>query len=50
MTYVQTDEGEIRIPLGKGRAALITAAGDAPDLTIRPVTPGEPAPRWGLPA
>lgn len=50
MRYEQTGEGEIRIPLRKGEAALITAAGDAPDLTIRPVTPNEPALRWGLPA
>ncbi|MER8069326.1 glycoside hydrolase family 95-like protein [Streptomyces sp. NPDC094034] len=48
--YEQTGEGEIRIPLRKGESALITAAGDAPDLTVRPVTPNEPAPRWGLPS
>ncbi|MGW2256272.1 glycosyl hydrolase family 95 catalytic domain-containing protein [Streptomyces sp. NPDC001780] len=47
--YERVGEGEIRIPLAKGESALITAAGDDPDLTIRPVTPHEPAPPWGLP-
>ncbi|MEU8506527.1 glycoside hydrolase family 95-like protein [Streptomyces brevispora] len=43
-------DGSVRIRLGKGESALITAAGDRPDLTIRPVTANEPAPSWGLPA
>ncbi|WP_049580398.1 glycoside hydrolase family 95-like protein [Streptomyces sp. SBT349] len=43
-------EGTVDIRLGKGESALITAAGEDPDLTIRPVTATAPAPRWGLPA
>ncbi|MFH9070460.1 glycosyl hydrolase family 95 catalytic domain-containing protein [Streptomyces alboflavus] len=42
--------GALRITLGKGDSALITARGDRPDLRIRPVKPGADAPRWGLPA
>ena len=43
------ENGAIRIPLKKGDSALITARGDRPDLTVRPVRPNAPAPRWGLP-
>ncbi|MEV0491767.1 hypothetical protein [Streptomyces atratus] len=42
-------DGTARIELRKGESALITAEGDRPDLTIRPVTPNAAAPRWGLP-
>ncbi|WP_125263981.1 glycosyl hydrolase family 95 catalytic domain-containing protein [Streptomyces alboflavus] len=42
--------GALRIALGKGDSALITARGDRPDLRIGPVKPGADAPRWGLPA
>ncbi|MFC8074135.1 hypothetical protein ACFUN8_01180 [Streptomyces sp. NPDC057307] len=45
----ETADGSVRIPLGKGDAALITAAGDRPDLRVRPVRPNAPAARWGLP-
>ncbi|KIF77468.1 Tat pathway signal sequence domain protein [Streptomyces sp. 150FB] len=50
LRYDTIADGEIRIHLGKGEAALITAKGDHPDLTIRPVTPIAPGARWGLPA
>lgn len=43
-------DGSVRVLLRKGDSALITAAGDRPDLTVRPVTANEPAPSWGLPA
>ncbi|WP_329168216.1 Tat pathway signal sequence domain protein [Streptomyces sp. NBC_01267] len=50
LRYEDLGDGTVRIPLRKGESALITAAGDRPDLTIRPVTPNEPAAHWGLPA
>ncbi|AXE80989.1 glycosyl hydrolase family 95 catalytic domain-containing protein [Streptomyces atratus] len=48
--YEELADGAVRIRLRKGDSALITAKGDRPDLTVRPVTANEPAPRWGLPA
>ncbi|MFE4335060.1 glycoside hydrolase family 95-like protein [Streptomyces sp. NPDC056831] len=48
--YEELADGAVRIRLRKGGSALITAKGDRPDLTVRPVTANEPAPRWGLPA
>lgn len=48
--HEQLPGGSVRIPLRKGESALITAAGDRPDLTVRPVAANEPAPSWGLPA
>ncbi|MET7545918.1 glycoside hydrolase family 95-like protein [Streptomyces sp. NPDC005479] len=47
--YEEVADGTVRIDLRKGDSALITAAGDRPDLTIRPVAPNATAPRWGLP-
>ncbi|WP_392839922.1 glycoside hydrolase family 95-like protein [Streptomyces sp. LN500] len=47
--YEEVADGTVRIGLRKGDSALITAAGDRPDLTIRPVAPNAAAPRWGLP-
>lgn len=49
MRYEDVADGTVRIGLRKGDSALITAAGDRPDLTIRPVAPNAAAPRWGLP-
>lgn len=50
LDHEQLAGGSVRIPLRKGDSALITAAGDRPDLTVRPVAANEPAPGWGLPA
>ncbi|MFF3121142.1 glycoside hydrolase family 95-like protein [Streptomyces sp. NPDC057908] len=50
LSYEELADGAVRIRLRKGDSALITAEGDRPDLTVRPVTANEPAPRWGLPA
>lgn len=50
LPYEHVGAGTIRIALGKRREAVITARGDHPDLTVRPVEPNEAAPRWGLPA
>ncbi|MFF1910807.1 glycoside hydrolase family 95-like protein [Streptomyces sp. NPDC058239] len=50
LSHEELADGAIRIRLRKGDSALITAKGDRPDLTVRPVTANEPAPRWGLPA
>ncbi|GGR96941.1 hypothetical protein GCM10010252_39490 [Streptomyces aureoverticillatus] len=50
LRYEDAGDGAIRIPLGKGASALITARGDRPDLRVRPVEPNADAPRWGLPA
>ncbi|MFI6876423.1 glycosyl hydrolase family 95 catalytic domain-containing protein [Streptomyces sp. NPDC050400] len=50
LSYEDAGDGAIRIRLGKGESALITAAGERPDLRISPVTPNAQAPRWGLPA
>ncbi|MFD5058081.1 glycoside hydrolase family 95-like protein [Streptomyces sp. NPDC058394] len=47
--YEEVADGTVRIGLRKGDSALITAEGDRPDLTIRPVAPNAAAPRWGLP-
>ncbi|MFE9949044.1 glycoside hydrolase family 95-like protein [Streptomyces sp. NPDC005531] len=47
--HEEVADGTVRIDLRKGDSALITAAGDRPDLTIRPVVPNAAAPRWGLP-
>lgn len=47
--YEEGADGTVRIGLRKGDSALITAEGDRPDLTIRPVAPNAAAPRWGLP-
>ncbi|WP_413805546.1 glycosyl hydrolase family 95 catalytic domain-containing protein [Streptomyces sp. OE57] len=50
LPYESVGAGTIRIALTRGQEAVITARGDRPDLTVRPVEAGEPAPRWGLPA
>ncbi|WP_406425282.1 Tat pathway signal sequence domain protein [Streptomyces sp. NBC_00873] len=50
LRYEEVAEGTVRIELRSGESAVITAAGDRPDLTIRPVIANEDAPRWGLPA
>ncbi|MFJ8851391.1 hypothetical protein [Streptomyces sp. NPDC102437] len=50
LDHETTADGTVRIRLGKGESSLITARGDRPDLSMRPVTPNAPAPRWGLPA
>ncbi|MFD4759394.1 glycoside hydrolase family 95-like protein [Streptomyces sp. NPDC058439] len=50
LEHEELADGTVRIHLRTGDSALITAKGDRPDLTIRPVTANEPAPRWGLPA
>ncbi|SFY03041.1 hypothetical protein [Streptomyces atratus] len=50
LDHEEPADGTVRIRLGKGESALITAEGDHPDLTVRPVTANAPAPRWGLPA
>ncbi|MFE7354780.1 glycoside hydrolase family 95-like protein [Streptomyces sp. NPDC057543] len=50
LEHEELADGTVRIRLRKGDSALITAKGDRPDLTIRPVTANDPAPRWGLPA
>lgn len=50
LRYEKAGDGTIRISLPKGGSALVTAAGDHPDLRIRPVEPNAPAPSWGLPA
>ncbi|GGV83462.1 hypothetical protein GCM10015535_26630 [Streptomyces gelaticus] len=50
LAHEEPADGTVRIRLGKGESALITARGDRPDPTVRPVTANEPAPRWGLPA
>lgn len=49
LRYEEVADGTVRIELRKGDSALITAEGDRPDLTIRPVTANATAPRWGLP-
>ncbi|GDY58837.1 hypothetical protein SVIO_094600 [Streptomyces violaceusniger] len=50
LPYETVGAGTIRIALTRGQEAIITARGDRPDLTVRPVEAAEPAPRWGLPA
>ncbi|MFH8489530.1 glycoside hydrolase family 95-like protein [Streptomyces longisporoflavus] len=50
LPYEDAGEGVVRIGLGRGESALITAEGDRPDLRIAPVEPKAGAPRWGLPA
>ncbi|MFF4481892.1 glycosyl hydrolase family 95 catalytic domain-containing protein [Streptomyces melanosporofaciens] len=50
LPYETVGAGTIRIALRRGQEAIITARGDRPDLTVRPVEAAEPAPRWGLPA
>ncbi|MGV9855584.1 glycosyl hydrolase family 95 catalytic domain-containing protein [Streptomyces sp. NPDC003442] len=50
LPYETVGAGTIRIALTRGQEAIITARGDRPDLTVRPVEAGEPAPPWGLPA
>ncbi|MCX5309922.1 glycoside hydrolase family 95-like protein [Streptomyces sp. NBC_00154] len=47
--YEEVADGTVRIGLRQGDSALITAEGDRPALTIRPVAPNAAAPRWGLP-
>ncbi|WP_351222314.1 Tat pathway signal sequence domain protein [Streptomyces sp. NPDC002133] len=49
LRYEELGDETVRIPLDRGDSALITARGDRPDLTVRPVTPNEPAAPWGLP-
>ncbi|MER6010909.1 glycosyl hydrolase family 95 catalytic domain-containing protein [Streptomyces bluensis] len=49
LRYSDAGGGAVRIALGKGQSALITAKGDRPDLTVAPVRPNEDAARWGLP-
>ncbi|MFI8812327.1 MULTISPECIES: glycosyl hydrolase family 95 catalytic domain-containing protein [unclassified Streptomyces] len=50
LRHTEVAPGTVRIELRKGESALITARGDRPDLTIRPVASDGDAPRWGLPA
>ncbi|MFE6668638.1 glycoside hydrolase family 95-like protein [Streptomyces sp. NPDC057697] len=50
LEHEERADGTVRVRLRKGESALITARGDRPDLTVRPVAPNAPAPRWGLPA
>ncbi|MFB6962512.1 glycoside hydrolase family 95-like protein [Streptomyces sp. NPDC056309] len=50
LAYEDAGDGAIRITLGKGESAVITAQGDRPELRIGPVTPNAPAPGWGLPS
>ncbi|MBO1337974.1 glycoside hydrolase family 95-like protein [Streptomyces sp. VRA16 Mangrove soil] len=50
LRYADAGEGAIRIELAKGESALVTAAGDRPDLRVAAVAPNADAPRWGLPA
>ncbi|MEH0425481.1 Tat pathway signal sequence domain protein [Streptomyces stelliscabiei] len=49
LRHTVVGDGVIHVPLGKGESVLITARGDRPDLTVRPVRPNADAPRWGLP-
>ncbi|MGW6272684.1 glycosyl hydrolase family 95 catalytic domain-containing protein [Streptomyces sp. NPDC055060] len=49
LPYEEVGEGTVRIILGRGESALITAEGDRPRLRITPVEPNEAAPSWGLP-
>lgn len=49
LPYHEDSPGTVRIGLRKGGTALITARGDRPGRTVRPVAPNLPAPRWGLP-
>lgn len=49
LRYSAAGDGTIQVPLREGDSALITAKGDRPDLTVRPVRPNADAPRWGLP-
>lgn len=41
--------GDLRIDLRRGEEAVVYATGSEPDLSVRPVLPAGPAPRWGLP-
>ncbi|WP_069860420.1 glycosyl hydrolase family 95 catalytic domain-containing protein [Streptomyces malaysiensis] len=50
LPYETVGAGTIRIALTRGQEAVITAHGDRPDLTVRPVEADAPAARWGLPA
>ncbi|MBD3006935.1 glycoside hydrolase family 95-like protein [Streptomyces sp. 5-10] len=50
LPYETVSAGTIRLALTRGQEAIITARGDRPDLSVRPVEAAEPAPRWGLPA
>ncbi|NUS86258.1 MAG: Tat pathway signal sequence domain protein [Streptomyces sp.] len=50
LRYEPAGDGTIRIRLARGQEAVITARGDRPDMRVRPVRPGEEAPRWGMPA
>ncbi|MDQ1006025.1 alpha-L-fucosidase 2 [Streptomyces sp. V4I23] len=50
LAYEEATDGAIRVAIPKGGSVLITAQGDRPDLSIRPVGPNAPAPRWGMPA
>ncbi|MFI7337491.1 glycosyl hydrolase family 95 catalytic domain-containing protein [Streptomyces sp. NPDC050085] len=50
LSYEDAGDGAIKIGLRKGESALVTAAGERPDLAIAPVTPNAEAPRWGMPA
>lgn len=47
--YEDAADATVTLALRRGESALITAAGDRPDLTVRPVAPNEQAARWGLP-
>ncbi|MFF2848285.1 glycoside hydrolase family 95-like protein [Streptomyces sp. NPDC058001] len=49
LRYEDAGEGAIRITLRKGESALITRAGDRPDLRIAPVLGEGTVARWGLP-
>jgi len=41
--------GDLEIDLRRGEEVIVHAAGARPDPHIRPVSPTEPAPAWGLP-
>ncbi|WP_042393266.1 glycosyl hydrolase family 95 catalytic domain-containing protein [Streptacidiphilus carbonis] len=49
VSYQNLGGGTLRIPLERGRSVLVLPVGTDPDLTVAPVPPTAPAPRWGLP-
>ncbi|MGW2084907.1 hypothetical protein [Streptomyces sp. NPDC001880] len=50
LDHEEPADSPLRIRLGKGESALITARGDRPDPTVRPMTANAPAPHSGRPA
>jgi hypothetical protein len=44
----QRADGDIELNLAPGQEALVHARGTVPDLTVGPVKPSAPTPRWGL--